>query len=232
MDRIISNSQYNNLNKNNYYGKDLVVYEELESLVILKLLSKNKYFIDIGAHQGYYSYIASSFCYKVFAFEPLKKFYNEINFHIKINNLNNINVYNYGLGNGNVIKYGNFLEIRKIKTKTLDNFIKENNLNEKILIKIDIDGFEIDLFEGFSEQINPYNHSIVVDVYPERIDKEKLIYHIYKLLEIYQNDCYFIDKKLFKKNHMLDKEVFKKIDIDTLLQIKNNKISTLVFGKI
>ena len=199
LNRIISNTIYLNPNKN-VINKNTVIYEEEETNLILKVIKNNNYFFDIGAHQGYYSFIASKYCKKIFAFEPLKKFYKEIEYHIKLNNIDNIRLHNYGFGDGEYLEYGNYLEIKKFKTIKLSDFIKNQNLeNQNILFKIDVDGFENSLIQGFKEIINTNNYSIVIDYYQDRIEADKYKNNILDLIDLYADKSFLFNKQNFNR---------------------------------
>ena len=182
--RQISNNVFSNKSMNKYLPNNQVIYEPFESSIINHQSHKHDYFFDIGSHQGYYAFIACNKVKEVHAFEPLNLFYNEIKYHIKINNIKNIILHKTALGNNDHLQYGNFLEIRKFKTMKLDNFLNNKKFDGKILLKIDVDGFENYLIEGFKKHLDKNKFSILIDFYPLRINEKdsfKIISHLIKL---------------------------------------------------
>ena len=77
---------------------------EVEQINYLKhLIKKNnvKKFIDIGAHMGIYSTIISNENIDVIAFEPYKKSFEQLNTNKRLNNFDNLIIYNYALSDKN-----------------------------------------------------------------------------------------------------------------------------------
>lgn len=221
--RIISKTMYHNPNKNIILDNKYI-YEPKETNFLIKILSNYNTFIDIGSHQGYYSYLASKHCKLVYSIEPLKEFYNEIKYHIKLNSINNIILINQGLGNGKTIKYGNYLQIKTFQTKKFKDFYNEKNIHGSCLLKIDVDGFEKDLIEGCEDLLKNKNIDIIMDIYFDRI------HNGYDLLDImkstYQN-AYLLKENDFKNNYLienLNKYEFK------INKNKNNKIYSFFFS--
>lgn len=213
--RMITRRMFQNPNKNISIDNK-IIYEKKESEFLSRIMAEYHNFFDIGAHQGYYSYIATNYCKKVFSFEPLKEFYNEINHHIKLNNIQNIKLFNLGFGNNNKIKYGNYLQIQTFKTNKLDDFFKNQNILNSSLLKIDVDGFEKDLIDGAKKIIFDKKIDVFIDIYFDRVHsgydllnflKKNFSYSYYlsnvgksfKILNISQND-FTIDN--LKKNQI------------------------------
>ena len=232
LSRQISNNLFLNKNMNEYYKQNLVIYEPIESIIVNKYSKNHKYFFDIGSHQGYFAFIASKYSKHVHVFEPLSKFHKEINYHIKLNKIKNIFLHKKAIGNGEFIEYGNYLEIKKIKTIKLDEFLKNLNANGKIFMKIDIDGFEINLLDGFNFFLQKDIITILIDVYPKRIDENKCLKQIKKLIRIYGNNSYIINKDTNVTSQSFNNNVFVPLSIKNISLLKNRKISSLFFGKI
>lgn len=129
-------------------------------------------FLDVGAHTGSYSLFLSNNFNKVIAFEPQKRTYYGLCGSIALNRCKNINAYNYGLGSieqmpsqdlfiiskdgggSTVIEQSNYIKKETIKMITLDIFLKDNSINDKIdFIKVDIEGNELEFFKGAEQTI-------------------------------------------------------------------------------
>ena len=232
LSRQISNNLFLNKNMNEYYEQNLVIYEPIESMIVNKYSKNHKYFFDIGSHQGYFALIASKYSKYVHVFEPLSKFYKEINYHIKLNNIKNIFLHKKAIGNGEYIEYGNYLEIKKIKTIRLDEFLKNLNANGKIFMKIDIDGFEINLLDGFNSFLQQDIITILIDVYPKRIDENKCLKQIEKLIRVYDKNSYIINKNTNVSSRSFNDNLFVPLSNNNISLLKTKKISSLFFGKI
>ena len=136
----------------------------------------NNICIDIGGHIGTTSLPYSRLFNKVFAFEPNKKSYDFFIENIKINNIDNVTVYNKGVYNKNtncnVIKHGensgcfyitecNNNEPNAVEVIKLDD-ITDNNSNVDFL-KIDTEGSELQILEGALNIITTFKPLIQVE---------------------------------------------------------------------
>ena len=155
-------------------------YEEETSDILIDNLKKDDTFIDVGANNGYFSLLASTLVGKkgrVFAFEPNPRAINKLKKSIKLNKFKNIKAFNIALGSRNTIKklYLSTIEdglnsfVNKQDTK---GFIKSQikkldslNIKNKIdFIKIDVEGYELDVLKG-SKRVLMYNNPIIIFEY-------------------------------------------------------------------
>jgi len=190
-------------------------YDLNTTRILLKYLKENSTFVDIGANIGYFTNLGASICQKgnVYAFEPIKKIFNQNKKSLLKNNFKNVTILKVGVGNkkekskiffekslgsssillGNKRKEGENIEINK-----LDNLIKE-----KIdFIKMDIEGFEYFAFLGMEQLIDQFSPKIVFEFSP----------YYYESIEKGQS------KKLLR---FLIKKGYSLIDIENNKEIKN-----------
>ena len=197
---------------NNYHNKE----ESGELFFINEILAKSnpKLCIDVGANIGSYSLeIAKSTNSNVIAFEPLP-----VAFDILQRNLlefsDRIKLENVGVGakaekltinfNPNATSHASFSkDVEKINylnneekiivpVVTLDSYFENNNIREVDLIKIDVEGFESEVFQGASKiftQIRPrfiqmeFNwHQLFLNKSLNYFSEQLLGYDTYQLL--------------------------------------------------
>lgn len=178
-----------------------------------------EYFYDIGSYIGFYSLYFSHFIKipNVISFEP-----NEINFKRLKNNidLNNSNIISHNIGcsnfNGNgkvwfndinktggssvinpkdneILKYDcSKIIYRPIQLKTLDSMY-EDIINKNILIKIDVERYEINVLEGSSKILKNNNVLMQIEAMPEqkKIVFEFLYNYNYYHISSIDNDHFF-----------------------------------------
>jgi len=151
-------------------------YEQYKTEAFLKNFTRGSIFFDIGSHIGYYSSIAASVndgIGNVYAFEPRPmniKFFRK---HIKINNFQNVSLFEtavgesdgyvmfdakHGSATGFVSSYGNI----RVRQVSIGRMVEEGELPLPDFIKIDVEGGEIEVFKGLEQVISSARPKILV----------------------------------------------------------------------
>lgn len=182
----------------------------------IKLIGKEINFsIDIGANVGKYTkLLLAETNSEVIAFEPLPKAFEELK-EIEKNFSSRLNVYNIGIGNKNSnleLNYStekselasfiedldklSFIDSKNnkkiiVEVMTLDSFFKkyEQTYKEKEidLLKIDTEGFELEVLNGASETlINKKPKFIQIEFNWHQLFREQTIYKFSKILSNYE----------------------------------------------
>jgi len=139
-----------------YYG----VYCEKQFDMFSNSIKKGDIVVDLGAYIGYFSLEASKKAEKVYAFEPHLTSFNILKKNIQLNNLKNVVIENKAVYDKN--SSVNFCETpelasnsyitpdggKTIKTVTLDSYAKKNNIKSIDVLKIDIEGSEVEALKG------------------------------------------------------------------------------------
>lgn len=156
------------------YFNGLNDFEEMS--LLLHFLDKNDTFVDVGANVGVFSVLASGVSgAKSIAIEPNDKNIELLKQNIGINSLqNNINIikcvvgnqvgevsFTKGLDSINRVKRDEdtSLETELIKEETLDNLLKDNIPS---FIKIDVEGFELNVLKGAKNILQEPNLKILI----------------------------------------------------------------------
>jgi FkbM family methyltransferase len=168
-----------------YYG----IYENDESKLIKNILKPGDIFFDLGANVGYYSFIASQLVGNtgmVHSFEPIINNVTTLKRNIEANTITNIVVNPLAIGSksGLLILYtehgcpnnsGTASKIKVLNKRTqinvqvisLDEYIKIHKIDCIRLIKIDIEGSELDALLGGQYLLSQGNApDIVCEVNP------------------------------------------------------------------
>ncbi len=149
-------------------------YEPSVTEYLKKTLKKGDIFIDVGANEGMFGILAGKLVGhtgKVYCIEPLPRNISILKKNIRINNLNNVIIYDVAAGDENKdvsffdIKINNMLgggenimttllskipgmvQLIKVKQRRLDTLINEP-LDKIKLIKIDTEGYEEYVLKG------------------------------------------------------------------------------------
>lgn len=146
-----------------------------------KLLTSDSNVVDVGANTGVHTCVLSKICERgtVHSIEPDQNNIKNLKNNLKLNNLtNNINIikealhseikevyFDYHSNNFNkgVGQISNNYTNNKIITNTLDNL----NIKEKIdLIKIDVEGYEVEVLKGGKELLIKNKPHIIIEYNP------------------------------------------------------------------
>lgn len=172
--------------------------------VIEKCLRKGDTFIDVGANIGLMSLFALK-CVNnngiIYSFEPEPETFIILRKNIEINKINNIRAYNIGLGEGeykSVIftnPYANrgCSSLRKppnqnnskrfmVQIKTLDNFIIEHNITNIRMLKIDVEGWELQVLRGAKNLFQTIRAPIICIEYSKLQNNDKQLWDIYSYI--------------------------------------------------
>ena len=156
---------------------------------------KTKIFLDVGSYIGYYSILLSSLFEKIYSFEPQLTKFSILNNNVSMNKLNHkITTYNLGLGDakfetfGGAVHRGKLLRSsgfhinpngnEKIKISKGDDIF--NLKNQKISIKIDVEGFEYQVLKGLHKLLLLNKCFIQIEVWRKN---EDLINNLFKDLK-------------------------------------------------
>ena len=169
-------------------------FEDLKELNLIKILSEDKptLIFDCGSNFGFYSlYLASlNENNQAIAFEASLKTYQELNKNIEENEFKNIQCHNLALTNNDnqtltFFESSNDWESSLIesnfndKTKTtissakLDSFEDRiEKKNQHIVIKLDVEGYEMQVLDG-AKKIIEQHYPIIILEFSIFIDKDK-----------------------------------------------------------
>lgn len=159
-----------------------------------EILGKGHLFVDIGAHVGTYSIRATRLYDQVVAFEPTNATRKVLEKNRDMNHVTNLTIYPVALGDsegwatiyhfpfisgygGNSLhyvhpfyrsKHGKFAN--KVDVRTLDSYGLQPDL-----IKIDVEGFELEVLKGASETMKR-TRKLVVEVHSNHAEVRELLY--------------------------------------------------------
>jgi len=173
------NSQYHSI----YMPYNQSGYE-LETTMLLDhfiQLNPNLTFFDIGANWGHMSLFVLSntnFSGKVFAFEPYPSTYNDLKLISQLTETNNFFPYNIALSDKeeNVVFHrtdtihsgiisvssSNNVDTAQYNAMSVDAFCKKNNTTPDLL-KIDVEGFELNVLKGAVEILKEKKPFILIE---------------------------------------------------------------------
>lgn len=192
IDNGVENSLY-------YFG----TYEKGTLDFIKKNLSEGEVFFDIGANIGLMS-IFSSYCVgktgKVYAFEANPETAKLLQYNIELNKINNITIIDKAAGNatGKIKIYNNWAVNRggatliKPKQETdsfevdlikIDAITEYDSMNIG-MIKIDVEGFEMDVLRGLEKILQKSNApKLIIECSADRNNNYDSVFEIYDFIK-------------------------------------------------
>jgi len=179
--------------------------------VIKEILERDKeiedssFLFDVGAYIGIISLAFNKFSKKnciIHSFEPFKKNFERLKKNIDLNNLNNVFLNNFALGNKDeIVKLQNFLDpgmasivkedrnkeitsLHTVNSTTLESYISKKNIPKINFIKIDTEGYDYKVLEGCKNLLknNKIDYLLVEYIHQSKDSK--------KVLEILQDNEY------------------------------------------
>lgn len=147
------------------YSQHLYDYNNMKLLQLL--LDDGGVFFDVGANIGSYSLIASEQeTVEVVAFEPHPMTFGLLQANVQRNQRRNVRLFNVALGSGNGTmeltnvpgSAMNHRTVRKTEGSVPVQCLRADSVCQEIdrvptVVKIDVEGFEYDVLEGFGEQL-------------------------------------------------------------------------------
>ena len=154
-----------------YYGAYSI--EELNLMFDFTPKEKNGTVVDIGANVGHHTLFAALLSREVISFEPFSEVAEKINLKVKENNLENVKLHTYALGDENSLgSYqkpasnnrgtGSFLRSNgskdsvPLQIKNGDFVFNKISLDRIDFIKIDVEGFEEKVIKGLYKTLLKY----------------------------------------------------------------------------
>lgn len=187
-----------------------------EVKLLKSLLKPRDIFFDIGANIGVFSLLAAKRLVKgeVHAFEPSTEHLSKLKQNIRMNGFRNIIVNEFGLSsslskkklyiptNGNTGKASiyaerdsqeKFLE-EDITVQKLDDYVSRSNLKKVDILKIDVEGAELDVLDGARMTLKEHSPRILMEADADHLSKANRTFEeLIDFLHDFDYSIYWID---------------------------------------
>ncbi len=163
-----------------------------EEKFLINLNLKEKTIFDVGGYIGVYSLFfarATGPKGKIFTFEPNPQNFGELIFNLKLNGFRNVTAYNLAVGDRNfekilvepiypsrgslssdaqkkIISTGIYSSFT-VEVNSVDSLIKNKKLLKPDFVKIDTEGFEMDILKGMKNTIFEYKPELLIELHGE-----------------------------------------------------------------
>lgn len=151
-----------------------------------RYITSDSYIVDIGSNVGYFSDFFCQICNKgkIIGFEPNRDLIKYLSIIKK--SYSNFEFYNIALGNENTVTkfyFSSWLDVdnrtysfsestgsHKVEMKIFDHFYQYNKLD---FIKIDVQGFELQVLKGMQNSIKKFKPIIYTEIWPQGLNDSK-----------------------------------------------------------
>jgi len=159
-------------------------YEPETVNIFNQIIKPGMVFLDIGTHVGQYTLLASKLVGPdgaVHSFEPDPDTFAHLALNVSMNNLQNVHPVQAALSGKNgwadfYLSSSGYMgtnslrtpsyhsgEVCKVRTITLDSYIKENNIAKIDVMKLDVEGAEIDILQSSLNILKDMKPLLVVE---------------------------------------------------------------------
>jgi|LGVF01.1.fsa_nt_gb FkbM family methyltransferase len=162
------------------------VYEGLITHFMHCIVRPSFYFFDIGANVGYYAMLISRLTGRsaaVYAFEPCPDEFKKLQRNLSLNDFRSVRTYQIALSDttGNIgltkKKKGGLTRLSSsseeafhdVSCTTLDDFILYNQIPRLNLLKVDIEGSEVNFLRGALQSISQFRPIIIIELNPNAL---------------------------------------------------------------
>ena len=171
-------------------------YEPNELIWMSEELTKGMTMIDVGAHVGLYSMVASRLVGElgvIIALEPSAREFQRLAFHVTLNNLQNIRciqaaasdssgkaslrvAWEWNSGHNTLGKFFDHAVVTAreegVRTQTIDALVAAQRLERVDLVKIDVEGHELKVLAGAVETLTRFRPRVLVEVFEETLRRQ------------------------------------------------------------
>jgi FkbM family methyltransferase len=193
------------------------MHEPLNTKYLANELKKGMVCLDVGANIGYFAFLESQKIGetgRVIAVEPAPTTFELFKKNINLQKIQNIDAYNFAFNNiegsvdffvssssnwSRIIGYKNtnhedIGKTIKIVAHTIDNFLEEIKIKRLDLIRIDLEGYEFEIFEGAKKTLEKLKPMLQIEVHRDFMGLEKTLIFLKNLRDIGYEIIYYIPR--------------------------------------
>jgi len=202
-------------------SEELLVFnshEPFSTKVLLNNLHEGMVCLDVGGNIGYYATLESKKIGKsgrVIVIEPSPLNFKYLTRNLQLQNQSNYELFNYACGNRDgeaqflISKHSNTnrvlkdhekpsddMNLIKVPIIILDDFMRKKRISKLDILRMDVEGYEVEILEGAKELIRNFQPNIQIEVHLQRLGPQ----NTKKVLEVFRSagykKTYFIPREL------------------------------------
>jgi len=165
-------------------------HEPLSTKLLLKILKQGMTCLDIGSNIGYYVCLESNSVGqngKVIAIEPSPTNFKYLKKNVELQRISNVEIFNFACGNeaGEIdffisdrsnwsrVASKDFIDAPpdaivktiKVPIKKIDSFIQEKSLTQLDYIRMDVEGYEVNILKGMQKTIEKFKPLLHIEIH-------------------------------------------------------------------
>lgn len=192
---------------------------EIEIKILENLIKKDFICFDIGCCHGSYARLLTKYSNQVYAFEAEKENFRYLK---EVMRQKNLKIYNLAISNKNstsILYIPKFKDKKnsamsslnkgykknlknsikfisqKVKSVTLDNFVRKNNINKVDFIKIDVEGHELPVLKNSKLILSKYKPIFMIEILK---DGKKKYRKVFQFMKRYNYSSFYLSRKTIK----------------------------------
>jgi len=202
-------------------SEELLVFnchEPFSTKILSNNLQEGMVCLDVGGNLGYYATLESKKIGKsgrVIVLEPSPLNFKYLTKNLSLQNQSNYELFNYACGNREgevqflISKHSNTsrvlkdhekpsadMNLIKVPVIKLDDFMEKKGIKKLDILRMDVEGYEVEILEGAKDLIRNFQPNIQIEVHLQRLGPK----NTKKVLEMFQNagykNIYFIAREL------------------------------------
>jgi FkbM family methyltransferase len=177
------------------------IHEPLATLLLQQYLKSGMTVIDVGSNIGYYALLESRLVEpggKVIAIEPIPRNLEQLRRNIHNNGRTNVDIHQLAIAdrNGSSPMYlsprsnwHGLLPTQSSRTctvavSTLDAFVSTLDVNSVDLIRMDVEGYEIEIIKGMRQTLDLYRPHLLIELHPDLVGPNATVEYLRTLKEL------------------------------------------------
>ena len=177
-------------------SRELSVYQTHEPLttqLVKQLLKPGMNVVDIGGNLGYYALLEAKLVGgsgRVIAIEPVTSNFAQLSRNVLANGYYNVLLENVAIGTFNgtapmyLSKKSNWHSLRpvpwetreiRVRVSTLDSLLARHELPAVDLIRMDLEGYEVEVIRGMLATITNYSPRLLIELHPHIVGSEAMV---------------------------------------------------------
>ena len=181
------------------------IWEKATTEMVKNTIKPGMTVIDIGANLGYYALLESKLVGprgKVYAIEPVEQNYETLLKNIELNKAHNIMPFKLAIGSANVARemllscnsnHGTFMDASlfsgfytermekigrdkaQMEMLTLDRFIELQGIEKVDYIRMDVEGYEVEIAKGMTETLERFSPQVLMELHYVHFNDERIL---------------------------------------------------------